>query len=106
LTGNINSLNGYFYTSPIQVKKGDIFIAPSTNGDTNVSLLYEVLSGGKRIQKLLNAHAESDIIYSYTFDRDTYVLISGMNGRRNKIQIIRQGSSFNAVDTAIKENTS
>ena len=98
--GIIVSLTNFFYSNPIEVEKGAIFTADNVSANsaqTNVALLSWVESDGTFVSKILNPNGAGT--YTYTFDRNGFVSISG-----NKNDLSKFSIQHKAIKERVRDN--
>ena len=73
--GAIIPQNGYSYTSPIELKKGQRLIAIVRGYQSNISLLVKCDSEGNNRSTLIQSTDSTDVVINYVADIDMYVML-------------------------------
>ena len=91
INGLLATLNGYFYTSPIKVHKGDkVTTTEAINIVTVVSVISRVSFEGQFISSLYAGAGSSETV-DYTVDFDGYIEISATNTKASLFRIKNLG---------------
>ena len=92
-TGTLSTMNGYFYSTPIHLYKGDSVIITGVNVVTSVAIISEVDASNNWVG-LLVAGTGSSLSTTFVADREMYIGISATTSQVSKFTLDFKGDNY------------